>query len=149
MKMNEIEKNIKVLAEQLDNSLEKKDIEEILGYFSPNCRIKLLDYTLVGHKGVRKWLDWMFSWIDSMKFEPIVILVQENIFFEEFIVNATTKKGIVIKSRQSETLVYDGDKVVELRLYFDPLDLAIKVVNNPIEKRILGFLRKKITSGLT
>ena len=72
------------LASDLDNDLELQDIERLVPYFSGDCEIEMLGIKLKGKSGLKKWLNWFFAMFESIKFEPIVILVENNIFFEEF-----------------------------------------------------------------
>ncbi|NHI84178.1 MAG: hypothetical protein EAX81_07750 [Candidatus Thorarchaeota archaeon] len=51
----------------------------------PRSNIELLGAKLIGKDGVKKWLDWLFKHMSSIKFVPITIMVEGNVFLEEFI----------------------------------------------------------------
>jgi hypothetical protein len=140
--------NIKKIAMDFDKTIEKKHTDKIPFFFTKDCEIELLGLTLIGENGIKKWVDWLYKYIDKIRFEPITIMVNENIFFEEFIVNATLKNGGKIKSKQSEVLVYEDYKIKSLRLYFDRLELSKSLFQNPITNYILNKIISKSMQGL-
>lgn len=73
----------------MDDDLETQDVNEIVKYFSEDCEVELFGVTLKGIPGIKKWLYWFFGIFNSIRFEPIVILVNGNIFFEEFFIHLT------------------------------------------------------------
>ena len=77
---------IRKYAKELDDAIEKRDIEKIVGYFSEKCEIELLGIKLTGHEGLRKAIRWMFRYLKEIVLIPVTIIVQDNIFFEEFAV---------------------------------------------------------------
>lgn len=132
---------IKEVAKELDDSMERKDVEKVLTFFSDQCSIDMLDMTLTGKEGVRRWLEWLFSTIDEINFEPVTIMVDGNIFFEEFILKGTLKNGVKVESKQSEVLEYRDYKVENLRLYFDRLDFAEVIGDGPIKRKLIKMVR--------
>ncbi|MDP7415930.1 MAG: nuclear transport factor 2 family protein, partial [Dehalococcoidales bacterium] len=93
---------IREIALALDNAIENKNITAILSSFTNNCEIELLRQQLVGKEGVQKWIDWMYRNFRQIKFQPVILMGQGNILFEEFIVRARLHNGLEIKSKQSE-----------------------------------------------
>jgi len=140
---------IRKMAATLDNAIESKNIEEILSSFAEDCEIELLRQHLIGKEGVKKWIDWMYKNVRQIKLQPIIIMVKGSTLFEEFIVRARLHSGIEIKSKQSEVLVYENDKIKSLRLYFDRLDFAESVAKDPISKATVNRILKKSLEGLT
>ena len=130
------------IALALDNAIENKNIEGILSSFTEDCEIELLRQHLIGKEGVKKWIDWMYKNVRQIKFQPIII-------FEEFIVRARLHSGIEIKSKQSEVLVYENDKIKSLRLYFDRLDFVESAIKGRVNKAIINQVLKKSLEGLT
>ena len=133
---------------KLDNAIEKKAIEEIVNYFTEDCEIKLLNISLQGKIGVRKWLTWLFSHCIEISFKPIIILVEGNVFFEEYILSAKLENGKIIKSKQAEVLIYKNYQIHSLRIYFDRLDFADAVAKGFVSKNIVKQLIKKSIKGL-
>jgi ketosteroid isomerase-like protein len=136
------------VAKALDDAIETREISQILPYFAEDCRIELLSVTLSGHDGARKFLEWMFQYLVEITLEPIVIIVEGNIFFEEFIVHGKLHDGRSVKSPQAEVLEYDNLLVKSLRLYFDRLDFADAVASGWLNRKIIQRLIKISTEGL-
>jgi ketosteroid isomerase-like protein len=135
-------------AKDFDDIIETRDINQILPFFHEECTIELLGVTLHGHEGARKWLDWMFQYLQSISFDPIVIMVEGDTFFEEFIVNGTLSDGRHIQSKQAEVLIYENLLVKHLRVYFDRLDFADAVASGWLTRKIIERLIKISTKGL-
>ena len=145
----EIEK-IRRSAKELDDALETKNIDHILPFFSDDCEIELLGVTVRGKVGVQRWLKWQYEHVGEVKLVPKVIMIEGNVFFEEFVVDAKLHDGTEAESKQAEVLIYDENyKVKSLRLYFDRLVFANSVVKNPISKFIVRRLIKMSLKGLT
>ena len=136
------------LASDLDQDLEKMDIEALIPYFDENCEIELLGLSLKGISGLRKWLKWFFDIFSSIKFEPIVIMVDGSVFFEEFYVHGVTKNNKKLTGRIAEVLVYENYKIKSLRLYFDRLNFADASITGFLEKKIVKLIKSKSLKGL-
>lgn len=139
---------IKKIAMELDNALEAKDFEFLKSCFTSDCEIELIGLKLKGISGVEKWLKYIFNYVVKFKLEPVVIMVEDDVFFEEFIVNAQLPDGTTIKSKWAEVLVYEDYKIKSLRLYFDRLDFAKAIAGGYISKKIINFIIKKSLKGL-
>jgi len=139
---------IKKVAMELDNALERMNIDELIPFFADNCVIHLLNVKLTGKEGVKKWLIWLFENVAEIKLIPVVIIVENDVFFEEFVVQAKLHDGTKVKSKQAEVLIYENYKIKDLRLYFDRLDFANAVAKGPISKGIVHRLIKKSLKGL-
>jgi ketosteroid isomerase-like protein len=136
------------LAADLDKDLEKKDISKLLDYFTKDCTIEILGQTLQSHSGVKKWLEWFFGLFKEIHFEPIVIIVEDNIFFEEFFIHGTTRNGNDMSVKVSEVLEYENYKVKSLRLYLDRLLFADAALTGFLSKKVINLIIKKSLEGL-
>lgn len=137
-------------AKKLDDALERKDIEFVVSCFSEECELELLGVHLRGREGVRKWLTWLYKDVPTIEFEPVTIMVDKNVFFEEFIVHGTLRHGETVQSKQAEVLLYDDNcKVKSLRLYFDRLDFADTVAHDFVSKGIVRKIINLSLKGLT
>ncbi len=136
------------LASDLDEDLEKMDVEALVPYFADDCEIELLGISLKGISGLKKWLFWFFESFYSIKFEPIVIMVEGSVFFEEFYIHGVTKNNKKLTGKIAEVLVYENYKIRSLRLYFDRLNFADASINGFIEKRIVKLIKNKSLKGL-
>lgn len=137
------------VAMTLDNAIENRRLDAVLPCFADDCEIELLRHSLYGKAGVEKWFDWLFKNIRQIKFQPVKIMVEGNILFEEFILRARLQSGPEIKSKQAEVLVFENDKIKSLRLYFDRLDFADTVARDPVSKAVVSRVIKKSLEGLT
>jgi len=140
---------IRRVAMELDNAIENKRLDAVLSCFADDCEIELLRHSLYGKAGVEKWFDWLFKSIRQIKFQPIITMAEGNILFEEFIIRARLHSGPEVKSKQSEVLVFENDKIKCLRLYFDRLDFADTVAKDPVSKAVMSRIIKKSVEGLT
>ncbi len=144
----EVEK-IRQVAKELDDTLETKNIDQILPFFADDCEVELLGVKLNGKEGIRKWLNGQYAHVADYKLEPVNI-IEGNVFFEEFAVRAMLYNGKEVESKQTEVLIYNDDyKVNCLRLYFDRLDFAGAVANDPVSKFLVRRLIKISLKGLT
>jgi ketosteroid isomerase-like protein len=118
------EASIRNAASILDEALEAGDLDRVVACFTPDCAVELLGVRLVGHEGVRRWLDWIFSHVEGVEFSPRLIRVDGDAFIEEFEVTASLAGGRRLQSQWAEVLTYRNDLVASLRLYFNPIDFA-------------------------
>ena len=139
---------IRKLAMDLDDAIERRDVESVVAAFAEDCRIELLGITLRGRTGVRRWLDWYHSKLRSVKLTPITIMIEGNTFFEEFLVEATLKNGVTVMAKQSEVLVYETGKVKSLRLYFDRLEFAAAVARDFLSRSLVKKVVALSVEGL-
>jgi ketosteroid isomerase-like protein len=136
-------------ALNLDEAIEKWDIEAVLSKFSVDCEIELLGLKLDGRDGVKKWIEWQFKHVSKIDFIPITKMVSGDTFFEEYIVKANLHDGEEIQSKQAVVLQFKNKLITSLRLYFDRLEFADAVAKDIISKTIVKELVKKSIEGLT
>ncbi len=148
MEFDQLPDEIRKVAMDFDNAIESKDIELMVSCFAEDCEIELLGLTLKGKDGVRRWIEWMYRHVDEVRIEPVIIMVDGNAFFEEFIVRAKLPDGSEAFSKQAEVLIYEDYRIKSLRLYFDRLDFADSVVRNTLEKAVVRWLIRLSTKGL-
>jgi hypothetical protein len=149
MEYKESAGQIRRYAKALDDAIEKQNMEQIVACFSDDCDIEFLGIKLTGIKGLKKAISWMFSYLSEIVFVPVTIMIDDNTFFEEFIVKAKIKGGKEIQVKQAEVLVYDNEyKVRSLRLYFDRLELAEASASNIIEQMMIKQLIRSSLKGL-
>ena len=148
MEEEQLPEEIKRIAMDFDNAIEVKDRKKMLDCFADDCEIELLGLKLTGKEGALKWIDWMFRHMAEIRFEPVVIMVEGNTFFEEFIVKGTLHNGVKVESKQAEVLIYEDFKIKKLKLYFDRLDFAESVVGGLFGKRIINIIKRKSLDGL-
>jgi ketosteroid isomerase-like protein len=135
------EERIRKAAEDLDKAVENRDVELVTSFFSDDCEIEMLGIVLEGREGSRKWVEWLFSTLPEIRFEPVTIMIEGNTFFEEFVINGKLKNGMTVRSKQAEVLIYEDYKVRNLRIYFDRLDFAEVIGDNPVKRALIKKIR--------
>jgi hypothetical protein len=147
MTSNQSSKKIRDAAKELDDAVEQHDIPAILACFVDDCRVELFGRTFQGKIHLEKALRWLYDTVEEIRFEPITILINDEVFFEEFIFKGRKNKT-EINIKGAEVLIYTDDKVKTLRLYLDGLQVATAVAKGFLEKSILQVVNKKILPGL-
>ena len=140
---------IKEFAMAFDKALENKDINKVMESFTDDCEIELLSTKLQGKQGVKSWFKWLYTHIAKLELIPLTIMIEKNVFFEEFIVKATYPNGKQAQSKQAEVLVFESQKIKSLRLYFDRLDFSSSIAKDFISKTIIKEIVKKSLEGLS
>jgi ketosteroid isomerase-like protein len=148
MVQKQLPEKIRQAATELDNAIEIKDIDRIMSGFSDDCEIELLGIKLTGKEGLKKWIDWMYAHLAEIKFEPITIMVDGNVFFEEFILKGRLHDGTEVQSKQAEVLIFANYQVKSLRLYFDRMDFAHSVAKGIISKALVRRVVRESLKGL-
>ena len=139
---------IRKIAMKFDNALERKNIDVVLDTFTNDCEIELLGVRLIGKDGAAKWINWLYKHLTEIEFVPLTIMVDGNTFFEEFVVKAKLRNGMAVQSKQAEVLVFENSRVKSLRVYFDRLDFANSIANDPISKLVIRQLLRASSKGL-
>ena len=147
MTSNQSSIKIRKAAQDLDDAVEKHDIEAVLSCFLDNCEIEVFGIMLTGKKHLRKALNWLYEMVGEIKFNSIIIMIHDNIFFEEFILKGF-KDGKKIEVKAAEVLTYKDYKVKTLRLYLDRLQVAKVIYDGFFEKFIVDLIIKKSIKGL-
>ena len=147
MTSNESSVRIQKVAKDLDNAVEKHDIEFVLSCFLDDCEVEFSGIVLKGKCHLKKALNWLYNIFGDIKFDPIVIMVDGNVFFEEFILKGC-KHGKKFEVKAAEVLIYKNYKVKTLRLYIDSLQVANGLSEGFFEKIILKMVNKKSFKGL-
>ena len=138
---------IKKVAKDLDDAVERHDIESALSCFLEDCEVEIFGIILSGKDHLRKALNWLYEKIGEIKFDPIVIIVNDDVFFEEFILKGF-KNGKRFEFKAAEVLIYKDYKVKTIRLYFDRLQIAKVISEGFFEKIILNIINKKSLKDL-
>jgi ketosteroid isomerase-like protein len=138
---------IRRVAKVLDDAVERKDIELILSCFQDDGEVEVSGLTFKGKEDIRKAIDWMYQTFGTIQFQPIVILVDENVFFEEFVLCATPD-GREFQIKAAEVLLYEDYKIAGLRLYFDRLEIARVLAKGFVERFVVDKLHQATLKGL-
>lgn len=148
--MNEVQNKNKIikLAEELDDDLESQELDKLLPYFSEDCEIEIFGLKIIGKQRLKNWLIWFFSLFDKIKFEPIIIMVEKDVFFEEFFIHVTFNQGKELSVKIAEVLEYQDYKIKSLRLYIDRLEFAEVIATGFFSKKIIKLIKKRSIKDL-
>ncbi len=147
MKSNQLSIKIRKVAKDLDDAVEKHDIESVLSCFLDDCEVEVFGIVLKGKYHLKKALNWLYNMVGEIKFEPIIIMVNDDVFFEEFILKGR-KHDKKFEVKAAEVLIYKDYKVKTLRLYFDRLQVAKVISKGFFEKFVLNMIDKKSLKAL-
>jgi ketosteroid isomerase-like protein len=142
------EERIRLLAQALDDAVEVGDRQAVMNFFAEDAEIVLFGIKLCGSDEIQRAIDWMFDHLGDIEFQPITIMIEGGVFFEEFIWKASTPDGKEIELDAAEVLVYVDDKIKSLRIYADRMVLAQVLAKGLIEKTLLKKLDKLSLKGL-
>ena len=91
----------------------------------------------------------MYKHITNITLSPITIIIDDIVFFKEFLVRAEAHKGKLVEVKQAEVPIYNENYLVtSLRLYFDRLLLAYAIVTNIIDRILLNRIIQNYLEGL-
>jgi ketosteroid isomerase-like protein len=138
---------IRKVAKILDDATEHQDMETVLSCFADEGEVEFFGLTFKGQDEIRKAIRWMYDSLGSMKFEPVTILIDGNVFFEEFVLHAAPE-GRKLAVKAAEVLVYHEYKISSLRLYFDRVELARALARGFIERSLVDRLEGITLRGL-
>ena len=140
--------NIRKAAKALDDAVERDDREAVLNCFSEDGEVELFGLRMRGKTQIRDAIDWMFNTLGKIRFEPRVIMIDGDTFFEEFVLVAQRPDGSLLRVDAAEVLIYEDCRVKSLRLYFDRLALAGFAAKGAIEKSLIHWLEQVTLKGL-
>ena len=145
--VSQLDEKIRKLAKELDDVVEKHDIESVLDYFLDDCEVEIFGIVLRGKDHLKKALNWLYEIVGEIKFIPVIIMVDSEVFFEEFILKRN-KDGKNYDIKATEVLIYKNYKVKTLRLYLDRLQVADAIAKGFFEKFIVKIINNKILKNL-
>jgi len=137
------------IMRSLSSSLEKKDLETALSFFTEDATWVTPDGTFKGKENIRRYLKWEFDTVQDEKVTESGngIIVQGNKSFYEHVITST------VEGKKNEFLAmcayeFSDDKIKHVRTVYDRLSVAkqlakgwlarwiVNSVANPFEKRL-------------
>ena len=138
---------IRNAAMVLDNAVEQGDKETILSCFADDAELEVFGLIFTGKNEIENIINWMYAQFGKIEFEPVVIMVEGNTFFEEFVF-CVAPDSDQIKIKAAEVLEYEDHKIKSLRLYIDRLDMAQKLSKGVFERLLVNFVNQGTIKGL-
>lgn len=148
MKTDQSPEEIRRLARILDDAVEANDMETVSSCFADECQIELPGAVLNGKAALEKALAWLYGELGVIRFEPITIMVEGSVFFEEFVLEARRGDERAVRIKATEVLVYRDYKVTQLRFYFDRLALAPALARGFVQRWLVSRVERATLKGL-
>lgn len=130
---------------ELREAVESRDEAAVKACFCEDCKLEILEYGLSGHDGVKKWLDWMYKHMKSMKTVPIDCIWDGERMFEEYSVRGVLHNGVKVQAKQARIIYVEDGRIKHLRSYFDRLAFADSMIHgNTFQKVVRKFIDKSM-----
>ncbi len=141
-------KNKKLIRELVD-SLEKKDIDKTLLFFTDDAIWVTPEDTFKGKEQIKKYVTWMANILNDLKCrdEGVGILAQEEKAVHQYVLCATFK-GIEINVDCVCTFEFSANKIKKQWTVMDRLSIAKQAATGPIARKIVNSIIAKSEEGL-
>lgn len=145
MDEREMEKTIRSFVD----SLEKKDVERALSYFTDDATWFTTQGIFNGKEQIKKYGEWLANFNTDIKFrdEGVGIIVKDNKAVYQTTYDAKYK-GIKISVGNVCTYEFSGDKIKNHWLFMDRLSLAKQVATGPIARKAVNTIIARTEEGL-
>ena len=143
------EKDIESIVKDLVESLEKKDTEKALTFFTDDAIWYTPQGTFKGKNEIKRYIVWMTKVLEDLKFnlDGVGILVQGNKAIHQSTYEGKFK-GIKVKTANICTYEFSGDKIKNHWTINDRLSIAKQSATGPIAKKAVNTIVAKSEEGL-
>jgi ketosteroid isomerase-like protein len=143
------EKEIENIIRDLVYSLEKKDIDKALSFFTDDATWFTTQGTFRGRDEIKKYLVWMANSLTDVKFsdDGVGIIVQGDKAIYQSTYDALYK-GIKIKVANVCTYEFSGDRIKNHWTIMDRLGLAKQAATGPIARKVVNSVIARTEEGL-
>jgi predicted ester cyclase len=131
------------------DSLNKKDIDGALSFFTDDSKWYAPEGTFEGKEEIKGYINWMLNAIPDISFaeEGIGIISQGNIAVCQHSFGGTVE-GIKVKVPSICVYEFSGENCKNHWSYYDRLSLAKQAVTGPIAKKAVNTLISRLEKGL-
>ena len=143
------EKKIENTARNLVDSMEKKDIEKSLSYFTEDAVYHTPVGIFKGKDEIRRYFAWMAESFSELKFtdEGVGIIIKDNIAAHQSTYSAKDEIPR-FPLRHICTAEFKGDKIKNHWTLTDRLSLAEQATKNPITRKVVNSIIAQSEKGL-
>jgi len=141
------EKEIENVIRNLIDSLEKKDMNRALSFFTDDATWFATQGTFKGRDEIKRYLAYLGNLDFKFIYEGVGIIVQENKAASQSIYEATYK-GTTIKVSNICTYEFSGDRIKYHWAMMDRLSMAKQFSTGPIAKKIVNSIIARTEMGL-
>ncbi len=143
------EKEIENIIRNLIDSLEKKDIDKTLSFFTDDATWFTTQGTFKGREEIRRYVTWMVNTLKDLKFtfDGVGILIQGDKAVAQSTFDALYN-GIKIKVGNVCTYEFSEDRIKNHWTIIDRLSLAQQAAKGPIERMAVKNIVARSEKGL-
>lgn len=143
------EKEIENIIRNLIDSLEKKDIDKTLSFFTDDATWFTAQGTFKGREEIRRYVTWMVNTLKDLKFtfDGVGILIQGDKAVAQSTFDALYN-GIKIKVGNVCTYEFSEDRIKNHWTIIDRLSLAQQAAKGPIERMAVKNIVARSEKGL-
>jgi len=143
------EKEIENIIRNLIDSLEKKDIDKTLSFFTDDAAWFTAQGTFKGREEIRRYVTWMVNTLKDLKFtfDGVGILIQGEKAVAQSTFDALYN-GIKIKVGNVCTYEFSEDRIKNHWTIIDRLSLAQQAAKGPIERMAVKNIVAQSEKGL-
>ena len=143
------EKKIERIIRDFVDSLEKKDIDRTLSFFTDDATWFTTQGTFKGKEEIKRYVAWMSKSLTGLKFtdDGVVIIVQGNKAVYQSIFDSTYE-GIKIRVSSVCTYEFSGEKIKNHWIINDRLSMAKQAATGPIARKAVNTIVARMEKGL-
>ena len=143
------EKEIERIIRDFVDSLEKKDIDRSLSFFTDDATWFTTQGIFKGKEEIKRYVSWMSKSLTSVKFtdDGVGIIIQGNKAVYQTIFDSTYE-GIKIKVNNVCTYEFSGEKIKNHWIITDRLSMAKQAATGPIARKAVNTIVARMEKGL-
>jgi ketosteroid isomerase-like protein len=144
------EKEIENTVRDFADSLEKKDVDKALSFFTDDATFFGPEGTFKGKEEIKRYITWISKVITDVKFtdDGVGIIVQGNKAVDQNIFSYTNNEGIKIKVNNVGTYEFNGEKIKNHWIIHDRLSTAKQATEGPIARKVVNSIIARMEKGL-
>ena len=143
------EKEIERIIRDFVDSLEKKDIDRSISFFTEDATWFTTQGTFKGKEEIKRYVAWMSKSLTGLKFtdDGVAIIVAGNKAVYQSIFDSTYE-GIKIRVSSVCTYEFSGEKIKNHWIINDRLSMAKQAATGPIARKAVNTIVARMEKGL-
>ena len=143
------EKEIERIIRDFVDSLEKKDIDRSLSFFTDDSTWFTTQGTFKGKEEIKRYVAWMSKSLTGVKFtgDGVGVIIQGNKAVYQSIFDSTYE-GIKIRVSSVCTYEFSGEKIKNHWIITDRLSMAKQAATGPIARKAVNTIVARMEKGL-
>ena len=143
------EKEIERIIRDFVDSLEKKDIDRSLSFFTDDSTWFTTQGTFKGKEEIKRYVAWMSKSLTGVKFigDGVGVIIQGNKAVYQSIFDSIYE-GIKIRVSSVCTYEFSQDKIKNHWIITDRLSMAKQAATGPIARKAVSTIVARMEKGL-